>query len=57
MKILAGTSGNAFKEWKGNFYPAAPKHEGLLGFHAIQFPAVHINNQFHRPPRANHHPA
>ena len=46
MKILAGTSGYAFKEWKGNFYPKELKDDGMLGFYASKFPAVEINNTF-----------
>ena len=48
MKILAGTSGYAFKEWKGNFYPQDLKDDGMLGFYASKFPAVEINNTFYR---------
>ncbi len=51
MKILAGTSGYAFKEWKGGFYPKELKDDGMLGFYATRFPAVEINNTFYRLPR------
>ena len=40
MKLLAGTSGYAFKEWKGGFYPADLKDDGMLGYYAGQFPTV-----------------
>ena len=53
MKILAGTSGYAFKEWKGNFYPQDLKDDGMLGYYASKFPAVEINNTFYRLPREN----
>jgi uncharacterized protein YecE (DUF72 family) len=53
VKILAGTSGYAFKEWKGNFYPKEMKDDGMLGFYASKFPAVEINNTFYRLPREN----
>ena len=53
MKILAGTSGYAFKEWKGNFYPEDLKDDGMLGFYASKFPTVEINNTFYRLPREN----
>ena len=53
MKILAGTSGYAFKEWKGNFYPADLKDDGFLGYYASKFPAVEINNTFYRLPKEN----
>ena len=51
MKLLAGTSGYAFKEWKGNFYPAYLKDDGMLGYYAGKFPTVEINNTFYRLPK------
>ena len=51
MKLLAGTSGYAFKEWKGPFYPADLKDDGMLGFYASRFPTVEINNTFYRLPK------
>ncbi|HMI43907.1 MAG TPA: DUF72 domain-containing protein [Gemmatimonadaceae bacterium] len=53
MKLLAGTSGYAFKEWKGAFYPKELKDGGMLGFYASKFPAVEINNTFYRLPKEN----
>ena len=32
MKLRAGTSGFAFKEWKGPFYPEKMKDADMLGF-------------------------
>lgn len=51
MKLLAGTSGYSFKEWKGSFYPADIKDDGMLGHYALQFPTVEINNSFYRLPK------
>lgn len=51
MKLLAGTSGFAFKEWKGSFYPADCKDDAMLGLYASKFPAVEINNTFYRLPK------
>ncbi len=51
MKLLAGTSGYAFKEWKGSFYPADLKDDGWLGYYAGRFPSVEINNTFYRLPK------
>ncbi len=51
MRLLAGTSGFAFKEWKGSFYPADLKDDGMLGFYAGKFPTVEINNTFYRLPK------
>jgi uncharacterized protein YecE (DUF72 family) len=53
MKLLAGTSGYAFKEWKGPFYPEQMKDAEMLGFYASKFPTVEINNTFYRLPREN----
>jgi uncharacterized protein YecE (DUF72 family) len=52
-RLLAGTSGYAFKEWKGSFYPEDIKPDGMLGFYATRFPTVEINNTFYRMPREN----
>jgi uncharacterized protein YecE (DUF72 family) len=53
MKLLAGTSGYAFKEWKGSFYPEELKNDAWLGFYASRFPTVEINNTFYRLPKEN----
>ena len=51
MNVLAGTSGFAFKEWKGPFYPEDLKDDDMLGFYAGRFPTVEINNTFYRLPK------
>ena len=51
MKLLAGTSGYSFKEWKGSFYPADLKADGMLSFYATKFPTLEINNTFYRLPK------
>ncbi len=51
MKLLAGTSGYAFKEWKGPFYPEDLSDDGWLGYYAGRFPTVEINNTFYRLPK------
>lgn len=51
MKLLTGTSGYAFKEWKGAFYPEDLPADGMLGYYASQFPTVEINNTFYRLPK------
>lgn len=53
MKILAGTSGYGYKEWKGNFYPQRLRGSEMLWFYAEQLSAVKINNTFYRLPRAS----
>jgi uncharacterized protein YecE (DUF72 family) len=51
VRLLAGTSGYAFKEWKGAFYPADLGDDAWLGFYAGKFPTVEINNTFYRLPK------
>ena len=51
MRILAGTSGFAFKEWKGAFYPEKIKDAEMLGFYSGKFPTVEINNTFYQLPK------
>jgi uncharacterized protein YecE (DUF72 family) len=51
VKLLAGTSGYSFKEWKGSFYPADLKADGMLAFYATKFPTLEINNTFYRLPK------
>jgi uncharacterized protein YecE (DUF72 family) len=51
LKLLAGTSGYSFKEWKGTFYPADLKADGMLSFYATKFPTLEINNTFYRLPK------
>ena len=51
MKLIAGTSGYAFKEWKGPFYPEDLKDDAMLGYYAGRFPTVEINNTFYRLPK------
>jgi uncharacterized protein YecE (DUF72 family) len=51
MRLLAGASGYSFKEWKGTFYPADMKADGMLAFYSARLPTVEINNTFYRMPR------
>jgi uncharacterized protein YecE (DUF72 family) len=51
VKLHAGTSGYAFKEWKGSFYPQDLKDDAMLGYYASRFPTVEINNTFYRLPK------
>jgi uncharacterized protein YecE (DUF72 family) len=51
MKLLAGTSGFSYKEWKGAFYPDKIRPDGMLAFYAGRLPIVEINNTFYRLPK------
>ena len=50
MRVLIGTSGYAYKEWKGRFYPADLKADDFLRYYAGVFGTVEINNTFYRMP-------
>ena len=50
MRVAVGTSGYAYKEWKGHFYPADLKAADYLRFYASRFGTVEINNTFYRMP-------
>jgi uncharacterized protein YecE (DUF72 family) len=50
MRIAVGTSGYAYKEWKGSFYPADLPADAMLRFYGERFHTVEINNTFYRMP-------
>jgi uncharacterized protein YecE (DUF72 family) len=52
MQLHVGTSGFAYKEWKGSFYPEDCRPDDLLRFYASRLAAVEINNTFYRMPSA-----
>ena len=51
MRVLAGTSGFSYKEWKGSFYPEDLPPDRMLAYYAERLPAVEINNTFYRMPK------
>ncbi len=51
MKLVTGTSGFSYPQWRGRFYPDELADDGMLGFYAQKLPAVEINNTFYRMPR------
>ncbi len=52
MRLLVGTSGFAYKEWKGPFYPPDLADREMLAYYAARLSTVEINNTFYRMPRA-----
>jgi uncharacterized protein YecE (DUF72 family) len=50
MKIHVGTSGYAYKEWKGKFYPEKISPTEMLRFYSTRLNTVEINNTFYRMP-------
>ncbi|TAL23233.1 MAG: DUF72 domain-containing protein [Nitrospirae bacterium] len=51
MKIYSGTSGYAYKEWKGKFYPEKIQPKEMLRSYSKRLNAVEINNTFYHMPR------
>ncbi|HUL30508.1 MAG TPA: DUF72 domain-containing protein, partial [Thermodesulfobacteriota bacterium] len=51
MNIYVGTSGYAYKEWKGKFYPEKISPKEMLRFYSERLTAVEINNTFYRMPK------
>lgn len=50
MRVLVGTSGYSYKEWKGSFYPQDLSPKDMLRFYGERFRTVEINNTFYRMP-------
>lgn len=50
MRLLAGTSGYSYKEWRGHFYPEKLAASEMLRYYAERFATVEINNSFYRMP-------
>jgi uncharacterized protein YecE (DUF72 family) len=48
--LYLGTSGFAYPEWKGSFYPSDLKDADMLGFYAERLGSVEINYTFRRFP-------
>jgi uncharacterized protein YecE (DUF72 family) len=48
--LYVGTSGFAFKEWKGNFYPEGLSDKKMLSYYSSRLGSVEINYTFRRMP-------
>ena len=51
MKLVTGTSGYSYPQWRGRFYPDALPDDEMLAFYAARLPTVEINNTFYRMPK------
>ena len=51
MRLLVGTSGFSYAEWKGTFYPEGLPDGEMLKSYAERLPTVEINNTFYRMPQ------
>ncbi len=49
-QLRAGTSGYAYKEWKGSFYPEKLPDREMLRFYGQNFSTVEINYTFYHMP-------
>jgi uncharacterized protein YecE (DUF72 family) len=49
-RMRVGTSGYAYTEWKGRFYPKKIKTDDMLAFYAARFDTCEINNTFYKMP-------
>lgn len=49
-RVLVGTSGYNYAEWKGSFYPQKLSPKKMLPFYAERLPTVEINYTFYRMP-------
>jgi len=48
--LYLGTSGFAYDEWKGPFYPPGTKQQEMLPFYAKRFSSVEVNYTFRQQP-------
>jgi uncharacterized protein YecE (DUF72 family) len=51
-RVLIGTSGYVYGDWRGRFYPRELPPREWLPFYAARFPTVELNSPFYRLPRA-----
>ena len=52
-KILIGTSGFFYDDWKGEFYPRATATKDYLGYYALQFKVLELNFSYYRIPEVH----
>lgn len=51
-RVLVGTSGYVYRDWRRRFYPHDVPAREWLPFYAARFPTVELNSPFYRLPRA-----
>lgn len=52
-RILVGTSGYSFEDWKGRFYPERLSSSDMLGYYSKRFSMVEVNYTYYRMPSAS----
>jgi uncharacterized protein YecE (DUF72 family) len=50
QRVLVGTSGYNYPEWRGTFYPEKFSTDKMLAYYAERFATVEINYTFYRMP-------
>src|SRR5688572_25807034 len=50
MQVWVGTSGYAYPDWVGGFYPPGTSSRGMLSYYTRHFPLVELNYTFYRLP-------
>ena len=50
QRVLIGTSGYSYRDWKGVFYPENLDSRGFLEHYAGVFPFVELNFSYYRQP-------
>jgi uncharacterized protein YecE (DUF72 family) len=50
QRVLVGTSGYNYPEWRGTFYPEKFSTDKMLAYYSERFPTVEINYTFYRIP-------
>lgn len=48
--ILIATSGYAYKDWKGRFYPQDIKDKDMLAYYSKTFPFTEVNSTYYKMP-------
>lgn len=51
-RVLVGTSGYSYKDWKGVLYPEALPQTEFLRYYALQFPFVELNFSYYTMPQS-----
>lgn len=49
-RLIIGTSGWSYPDWKGDFYPKGVPQRKFLEYYATRFPATELNASFYRLP-------
>ena len=52
MKVLVGTAGFSYRDWKCTFYPPDIDSRRMLEEYALHFPVVEINSTYYAIPPA-----